>query len=332
MPRLLVSADRGSGSSSRAEQDILPDAREPAFRRAASSTPDTLRSAAGQESSARSSSAGEATETLFCEHVLQQIRCQHPELTQTEVLLAGFLLQRMQKELPPRGNPPALQAEVDEAKQTEWCTMLSNPATRVWKGADADRFVGSRFVITRKEDEDGVRIKARWCLQGHLDPAVMSKVTAGACHLRPCPSQIWASEGWQMCLGDMKGAFLEGPLYARHPQGSIPGVDPDDVIEVIGNVYGLNDAPFWWWDTFDSEARVAGFVGSQLDNCVYFFRCPNTGELSGVLACGFRWVLQRSVLSGSQNHRDKIPARGVCRTPPTRVPHSSQSTAEGRRS
>ena len=212
----------------------------------------------------------------------------------------------MQKELPVRGNPPELQAQVDEAKETEWYTMLSKPATRVWKGADAarirrkqsHRFVGSRFVVTRKEDEDGERVKARWCLQGHLDPDVLSKVTSGACRSptmsqlsRSLFLQVIASKGWQMCLGDIKGAFLEAgplkkefrPLHTMQPQGGIPGLSPDDVIEVIGNVYGLNDAPFWWWETFDTEARAAGFIRSQFDNCVYFFRCPSSDELSGVL-------------------------------------------------
>ena len=45
-----------------------------------------------------------------------------------------------------------------------------------------------------------------------------------------------------MCLGDIKGAFLEAgplaekfrPVYARQPEGGIPGLDPSDVIEVEG--------------------------------------------------------------------------------------------------
>ena len=91
-----------------------------------------------------------------------------------------------------------------------------------------------------------------------------------------------------MCLGTLQHDLPQNnlkyrPLYARQPPGGIPGLNPSDVIEVTGNVYGLNDAPFWWWETFDSEAQAAGFERSQFDNCVYYFREPKSHELSGVL-------------------------------------------------
>ena len=51
---------------------------------------------------------------------------------------------------------------------------------------------------------------------------------------------------------DIKGASLEAgpiqkkfrPLYMHQPRGGIPGLDPQDVIEITGNIYGSNDAPF----------------------------------------------------------------------------------------
>ena len=57
---------------------------------------------------------------------------------------------------------------------------------------------------------------------------------------------------WTMCLGDVKGAFLEAgpldakfkPLYARQPAGGIPGIDPTAV------TCGANDAPLNWYHTF----------------------------------------------------------------------------------
>ena len=248
----------------------------------------------------------EASEVLFCQDTMVQWRLDHPRAPECEVLLAGFLQKRLQKELPATGNPEELQERIEEAKGSEWCTMLSKPAVKVHTGAEAERikrecphrFIGSRFVITEKVEEGDQRIKARWCLQGHLDPDFRTKVTDGACHSptmsqlsRALLLQILASKRWRMCLGDVKGAFLEAgaikhkyrPLYARQPPGGIPGLNPSDVIEVTGNVYGLNDAPFWWWETFDSEARAAGFERSQFDNCVYYFREPKSHELSGVL-------------------------------------------------
>jgi hypothetical protein len=57
----------------------------------------------------------------------------------------------------------------------------------VWTGTKAkmlrekypERFIGSRFVITEKTEDQDNRIKARWCLQGHLDPDFKEKIDNG---------------------------------------------------------------------------------------------------------------------------------------------------------
>ena len=72
--------------------------------------------------------------------------------------------------------------------------MLSTPAVRAWSGAEADkilhqhadRIIGSRFVIAGKEDDEGSRVKARWRLQGHLDPDFKAKILSGPVILPPC--------------------------------------------------------------------------------------------------------------------------------------------------
>lgn len=58
-------------------------------------------------------------------------------------------------------------------------------------------------------------------------------------------------------------------------------MDSESVLEVTGNVYGSNDAPFNWFHTFDDAARQYGFERSQFDNCLCFFR--EGGHLTGVL-------------------------------------------------
>ena len=72
------------------------------------------------------------------------------------------------------------------------------------------------------------------------------------------------------------------PLYAHQPPGGIPGIAPGDVIEVIGNLYGSNDAPFQWFKTFDQKAQAAGFRPSAFDRCLYFFR-DSRNTLQGTL-------------------------------------------------
>ena len=210
-----------------------------------------------------------------------------------EVLLAAFLQKRAQKEIKPYGHEPSLQEKIDESKTMEWETLLGKQAIRIWTGQKAKdirkrqshRFIGSRFVVVNKHDEEGQRIKSRWCLQGHLDPDFKEKIGSGVCHSptlhqlsRALVLQILVSKGWMLQLGDIKGAFLEAgaldqkfsPLYAHQPEGGVPGLSPDDVIEVIGNVYGSNDAPFNWWHTFDKEVQAGGWHKSQFDNCLYY--------------------------------------------------------------
>ena len=96
--------------------------------------------------------------------------------------------------------------------------------------------------------------------------------------------QVISSFGWQLQLGDIKGAFLEAgplpeeftPLFAHPPQGGIPGLPSDAVIEVTGNLYGQNDAPSAWHRTFDAEAQRFGWEQSRFDACLYFLRDPTT--------------------------------------------------------
>ena len=58
------------------------------------------------------------------------------------------------------------------------------------------------------------------------------------------------SNGWNLQLGDIRGASLEadaldkkqGPLYSSLPPERIPEVPDGSVILILGNIYGLNDA------------------------------------------------------------------------------------------
>ena len=91
-------------------------------------------------------------------------------------------------------------------------------------------------------------------MQGHLHPDVLQKVSSGTCHPNyepavevPPLAVDSLKEVAALCLGDIKGAFLEaGPLkqqfrqlFASQPARGIPGMHRDDVMEVVGYVYSL---------------------------------------------------------------------------------------------
>ena len=234
---------------------------------------------------------------------------------EVESLMAAYLQKKVSKELPPSNNEPVLQKVIDASKTTEWTTLSDKNAIRVHYGKKAeeirrtrgDRFMGSRFVIIRKPAEEGQNIvpddsntytvKSRWCLQGHLDPDLDRKAVEGLLKSptlsqigRMVLMQLLSSHGWSLQLGDIKGAFLEAgplpeayrPLYAEQPRGGIPGLPSNAVIEVVGNVYGQNDAPHAWYKTFDEEAVALGWVKSKFDCCLYFL-WDSAGCLKGVM-------------------------------------------------
>ena len=232
-----------------------------------------------------------------------------------EAMVAAHIQKKQCKEIPPVGNDPELQALVDESKIAEWGTLGEKFAVKIHYGRKAaeirrkfaDRFIGSRFVIIRKAAEEGrsidmhdpssYKIKSRWCLQGHLDPDLEAKVKEGLLQSptlsqmgRMVLMQMLASFKWTLQLGDIKGAFMEAgplpdrfrPLFAKQPPGGIPGLPSDAVIEVVGNVYGQNDAPSAWYRTFDAEALEVGWTRSKLDPCLYTLRDQNNA-LCGIM-------------------------------------------------
>ena len=74
----------------------------------------------------------------------------------------------------------------------------------------------------------------------------------GATGQKKTSARVWASENAANC--------------------GIPGVPSDAVIQVLGNVYGQNDAPSAWHKTFDSEACQTGWMRSKLDPCLHTLR------------------------------------------------------------
>lgn len=168
----------------------------------------------------------------------------------------------------------------------------------------ASRIMTSMLALKWKEDGDASlpaqRVaKARWAIRGCGDPDLKEpcwdKATQSptlSIEARHLILQLLASNNWKMCLGDVKGAFMESPplerkngkVYASLPRGGIPGstVRPDQLVEIILPLYGLNDAPQRWWSTVVEEAAKAGGCKSIFDGCLFWiFDCEK--KLCGVM-------------------------------------------------
>ena len=224
-----------------------------------------------------------------------------------EVLLANFLQKKLQKELHHSRNDPELQERIDASKLVEWKTLEEekkviriippHEAVSLRKNK-ADRIMTSRFVVTEKTEDEDKRLKSRWCLRGHHDPDLITKILAGKCHsptlsqlARNLVLQLIVSHRWTMNLGDIKGAFLEAdvkeqassnPVYSELPPGGVPGVKEGSLVLILGNIYGANDAPHNWYKEFDKVAIESGFIRSKFDSCLYL--CFGaSGRLEGIM-------------------------------------------------
>eukprot|EP00435_Cladocopium_sp_Y103_P075218 s4_g55.t1 len=290
------------------EQTVMSESRSSAVKRPHADDSDT--SGASSEPASTRARVNEVLSVQDCTELLD-VACH----SSTEVLMAEYLKKKMSKELRHSNNPPELQKKIDDGKSVEWQTLMAKDnAIKIHYGkaaerirqTRADRFIGSRFVLTRKPTEEGREVdphdlssfivKGRWCLQGHLDPDLQAKAEEGLLKSptlsqlgRMTLMQVLASYKWCLQLGDIKGAFLEAgplaerfrPLYAHQPAGGIPGVPHDAVIEVLGNVYGQNDAPAAWFREFDSVVQTLGWNQSKLDPCLYTLR--HEGQLVGIM-------------------------------------------------
>lgn len=93
------------------------------------------------------------------------------------------------------------------------------------------------------------------------------------------------SWGYQRSFSRSRSPPKQVPAAVRQTaaRGGVPGLSPEDVTEVTGNVYGSNDAPFNWYQVFSSSVCDHGRLKSHFDSCLFYLR-DSKGDLVGVLA------------------------------------------------
>ena len=188
---------------------------------------------------------------------LQQVTDQQDDAWSISALLAGSFQAKVRKELSMKDASPQLRQQVHEAKETELTLLIQKGAIRILKGTEAkavrhhhlDRFMLGRFVVTRKQEEENARIKARRCLKGYLDPDLPQLIASSKLQSptitpygRNVCLQLIASHLRDLQFGDVKCAFPEAGhieraqrLFSPAPAGVL-GLTSGDVLEVVGNV------------------------------------------------------------------------------------------------
>ena len=150
-----------------------------------------------------------------------------------------------------------------------------------------------------KCDDEGNRFaKARLTARSDQDPELLSLVRnqqtsapTVSTNGKVVALQVIASSVADVELGDVTGAFLEsaelsrqgGKHFLRQPSGGLPGLHPQQLLEIRLPLYGLNDSPKRWFLEVSNVLRNIGWKSSALDECVFMFFDPDSKVLGRIL-------------------------------------------------
>eukprot|EP00435_Cladocopium_sp_Y103_P070319 s238_g35.t1 len=167
-----------------------------------------------------------------------------------------------------------------------------------------DRILPTRMVRRYKPgDAPGApRVKkSRFCIRGDKDPDIadLSRFapTVTTSNLQVL-IQAAINKNFNGVIGDLKSAFTQslplfrkgGKLYCRSVGGSMPGLEEDQLAEIVLGCYGLCDAPMHWRKTLVSFLiNELGYRQSALDPCTYLLhgedpQNPGESQLLGMVA------------------------------------------------
>ena len=168
---------------------------------------------------------------------------------------------------------------------------------RLKKEGKLNRILPSRMVRRHKPgDVPGAprTKKSRFCIRGDRDPDAifLSRFapTVTTSNLQVV-LQAAVNRHFKGKVGDLKSAFTQsmplvreqGPLYCKSCHGSMPGLHPEQIAEIVLGCYGLVDAPLNWRKTLiQFLTEELHYKQSALDPCTYLLH--EDGVLRGIVA------------------------------------------------
>ena len=131
-----------------------------------------------------------------------------------------------------------------------------------------------------------LKAKARIVLSGFRDPDLRKLIRYAATASRLAFFMVLnvfvSSENWTLASADATAAFLQGkqsgrtePVYMEPPRDPLLnkiGAFVHTLYEVVGNVYGLVNAPYEWSQEVARRLGEIGFVRHSLDTMTYLYR------------------------------------------------------------
>ena len=224
----------------------------------------------------------------------------------------------LEKEIPWNMIPEAERHLYVEAEEKQWREHLEfgavralsrEESARVKSEVDPSRILPARFLYRdknyarRKLDSSlGCKAKARLCVGGQKDPDLgvtdleVDAPTASR-HGVLLGLQLALMRGWEISIGDIRAAFLNGveaprQLYFRQPSRGIPGLHRDQLVEILKGVFGLSTSPKLWWirlsqDITTIELTVEGknykVKQNDIDPCCFQIIREGDAHVSGLV-------------------------------------------------
>ena len=191
--------------------------------------------------------------------------------------------------------------EFRKAKQKEIDSYVEHAAMDIVSrvGIDENRVLGMRWILTWKNEEDGEgnvtgkRPKARLIIKGFQDPDLL-KIPRDSPTLstvgRNMLFAVSSYHGWDLSIGDIKTAFLNGDdteyhreIYGEPPEDAkeMLNMTPQQICRIRKAIYGLLNAPRQWAEKLAKELRTGGWCQSKLEPCLWRFYHKN--KLQGIL-------------------------------------------------
>ena len=196
---------------------------------------------------------------------------------------------------------------VEDAK--EWAKVEASGAVRVLSVEESrrvvqdltlegklNRIIDSRYVRRLKPGEqvgEKPTKKSRWCVHGDQDPDAVElntySPTVTTQNLQVI-LQCAASRKMPGSCGDLQAAFMQsaplfragGKLYVRQPRSGLPGLEAEQLVEIVRGVYGLVDGPVHWRQTLKKYIiEELHYRQSKLDPTVFLLNYE--GQLEGVI-------------------------------------------------
>ena len=164
--------------------------------------------------------------------------------------------------------------EVVDAKEREINNLVTNDVFEVIPYSN-QKTISSRWVLTEKFAEGKRKVKARLVARGFEEDSSGFRKDSPTCSRESlrlvfvtAALMCWDLESIDVTAAFLQGGSLERVVYLKPPSDVCPS---DKIWRLRRCIYGLNDAPRYWYKRVSEVLLKLGAVVSAYDNALYLW-------------------------------------------------------------